>query len=256
MPRFAHTDWPARLWIARHGQSAGNVAADVAEAGGHPLIDIDTRDADTPLSALGLQQARAMGDWFSRMPGDERPNVVLTSPFVRARQTAWATADALGIPRDNVQVDERLREKEFGILDRYTRHGIMAEFPELAQQRALVGKFYFRPPGGESWCDVILRLRSVLEMLRRDHVADRVLVVGHQVIVNCFRYLLEHLEESEILEIDRQADVPNCGLTEYALEDITQVSACFRLVAANQVAPMEAEHAPVTRAPDQPTGPK
>ncbi len=256
MPAFAHTDWPARLWIARHGQSAGNVARDTAESEGLALIDITTRDADTPLSELGKEQSRAMGAWFSNMPEEARPNVLLTSPFVRSQQTALAVADAIGIAPADIQVDERLREKEFGILDRYTRHGILATFPELAEQRALVGKFYFRPPGGESWCDVILRLRSVLEVLRRDHVADRVLIVGHQVIVNCFRYLLEHLDEAKILDIDREADVPNCGLTEYALEDITQISACFRLVAANQVAPMKAERASVTVAPDEPKGPK
>lgn len=256
MPAFAHTDWPSRLWIARHGQSAGNVARDTAEADGLELIDIQTRDADTPLSELGLRQARAMGQWFAAMPEGERPDVLLTSPFVRSQQTVHEVADALGIARDDVLVDERLREKEFGILDRYTRHGIVSRFPELAEQRQLVGKFYFRPPGGESWCDVILRLRSVVEMLRRDHVADRVLVVGHQVIVNCFRYLLEHLDEATILAIDRRADVPNCGLTEYALQDITQTSACFRLVAANQVAPMIDEGAPVTAEPDKPEGPK
>lgn len=256
MPRFAHTDWPARLWIARHGQSAGNVARDSAEAAGLPLIDLETRDADTPLSLLGEQQARAMGAWFSRMPEADRPNVVFTSPFIRSQQTAKAVTDAIGIPFTNVEVDERLREKEFGILDRYTVRGIRDIFPDLAEQRALVGKFYFRPPGGESWCDVILRLRSVLEVLRRDHVADRVLIVGHQVIVNCFRYLLEHLDEKAVLAIDKLADVPNCSLTEYALEDITQVSACFRLVAANQVAPMEAQDAPVTAEPDTPKGPK
>lgn len=256
MPAFAHTDWPARLWIARHGQSAGNVARDTAEAGGHDLIDINTRDADTPLSPLGFRQAQAMGQWFASMPKAQRPDVLLTSPFVRANQTVACVAEALGIPRSKILVDERLREKEFGILDRFTKQGIMSRYPELAEQRALVGKFYFRPPGGESWCDVILRLRSVLEVLRRDHVADRVLIVGHQVIVNCFRYLLEHLDEHAILDIDRQADVPNCGLTEYALQDITQTSACFRLVAANQVAPMLDKGTEVTAEPDKSEGPK
>ena len=44
--------------------------------------------------------------------------------------------------------DERLREKEFGCLDRLTRAGITASFPEEARRRADVGKFYYRPPGG------------------------------------------------------------------------------------------------------------
>jgi hypothetical protein len=74
-----------------------------------------------------------------------------------------------------------------------------------------VGKFYFRPPGGESWCDVILRLRSFLDMLTREYRGDRVLVVAHQVIVNCLRYLLERLDEERILAIDRLGDVPTAA---------------------------------------------
>ena len=112
-------------------------------------------------------------------------------------------------------MDERLREKEFGILDRLTHFGIRQKYPELGEQRAHVGKFYFRPPGGESWCDVILRLRSLLEMVTREHGAQRVLVVGHQVIVNCMRYLIECMDEAQILGIDKMGDVPNCGVTSY-----------------------------------------
>ena len=56
--------WPQRLWIVRHGQSAGNVARDSAEAARLPLIDIAERDIDVPLSTLGEQQSIALGQWF------------------------------------------------------------------------------------------------------------------------------------------------------------------------------------------------
>jgi broad specificity phosphatase PhoE len=255
MPRLRHTDWPDRLWIVRHGQSAGNVARDTAESEGHDLIELTSRDADTPLSSLGLEQSRALGQWFAALPREARPNVLMTSPFVRSRETCGAVARALGADEDDMQVDERLREKEFGILDRYTRHGILAKFPELAAQRALVGKFYFRPPGGESWCDVLLRLRSVTEVLRRDHVGDRVLIVAHQVIVNCFRYLLECLDETAILDIDRRADVPNCSVTEYGI-DRGDPASRFQLRQSNFVPEPIEDQAAVTSAPDQPVGPK
>lgn len=42
-----------KLYIVRHGQSAGNVARDLAEAQGDELIALEQRDADTPLSELG-----------------------------------------------------------------------------------------------------------------------------------------------------------------------------------------------------------
>ena len=255
MAALGHRDWPDRLWIVRHGQSAGNVARDAAELAGAELIDINTRDADTPLSELGKQQAQALAAWFAHLPVHERPNVLMASPFVRAQQTCAAVADAVGHDPGEILVDERLREKEFGILDRYTRQGIQAKFPELAAQRALVGKFYFRPPGGESWCDVILRLRSMVQVLRRDHVHDRVLIVGHQVTVNCFRYLLECMDEAKILAIDREADVPNCAITEYAL-DARRGQPAFALRCTNFVVPMIEGGAPVTSAPDKPAGPK
>jgi broad specificity phosphatase PhoE len=248
-------DWPDRLWVVRHGESAGNVARDDAEMQGVDLIDLATRDADTPLSDLGREQAAALARWFAQNERTEQPNVLVCSPFVRARETCIAVASALDIDPDEIQVDERLREKEFGILDRHTTHGILARFPGLAAQRALVGKFYFRPPGGESWCDVILRVRSIVEVLRRDHVGDRVLIVAHQVIVNCFRYLLECLDERRILAIDREGDVPNCGITEYGLER-SRPEGRFVLRTANLVLPLVEAGAPVTTAPDEPAGPK
>ena len=250
-----HSDWPERLWIVRHGQSAGNAARDDAEARGLGLIDIQTRDADTPLSQLGQQQAEALAHWFSSQPPHLRPTCYYSSPFVRSMDTCRAIANALGKDPDEISMDERLREKEFGVLDRYTTRGIIETFPELAEQRRRVGKFYFRPPGGESWCDVILRLRSVVEVLRRDHVGDRVIIVAHQVIVNCFRYLLECMDEQTILAIDAKADVPNCGVTEYALTGAGD-EARFCLQRANFVAPELVEEAAVTRAPDRPVGPK
>ena len=247
--------WPCTLWIVRHGQSAGNVARDAAEAAGHPVIDIAERDIDTPLSELGRKQARALGHWFGELPPERHPEVVLCSPYVRARETAHLLLQAADIPQDSVRMrfDERLREKEFGILDRLTVHGIRQKYPELSQQRSHVGKFYFRPPGGESWCDVILRLRSVLEMVTREHGEQRVLMVGHQVIVNCMRYLIECMDEAQILTLDRRGDVPNCGVTSYEY-DAGRDELVPDLV--NFVAPLRQAGAPVTVAPDEPAAPK
>jgi len=242
-------DWPRTLWIVRHGQSAGNVARDAAEAAGLSVIDIAERDIDVPLSDLGREQARALGHWFGSLPPERAPEVVLTSPYVRARQTTKLLMEAAGLDarKVRVRVDERLREKEFGLLDRLTVHGIREKYPELAAQRVHVGKFYFRPPGGESWCDVILRLRSVIEMVSREHDGQRVLVVAHQVIVNCMRYLLENLEEHEILALDRRGDVPNCGVTSYEYKAGAEGLAVDLV---NFVAPLRREGTPVTVEPD------
>jgi broad specificity phosphatase PhoE len=247
--------WPRTLWIVRHGQSAGNVARDAAEAAGLPIIDVAERDIDTPLSELGRRQARALGRWFGDLPPERRPEVVLCSPYVRARETARLLLESARITPDSLRlrVDERLREKEFGILDRLTHFGIRQKYPELGGQRAHVGKFYFRPPGGESWCDVILRLRSLLEMMTREHGGQRVLVVAHQVIVNCMRYLVECMDEAQILAIDKRADVPNCGVTSYEYDPLRDALVSDLV---NFVAPLRQAGAPVTVEADTQAAPK
>ena len=249
--------WPQTLWIVRHGQSAGNVARDAAEAAGLATIDIAERDVDVPLSDLGRRQAHALGEWFGAMPPDQQPDVVLSSPYVRARETSRIVLETGLGGRDVPHIaDERLREKEFGILDRLTPVGIRERYPDLAEQRGHVGKFYFRPPGGESWCDVILRLRSVVEMITREYRRERVLVVAHQVTVNCMRYLLERLDEAQILEIDRHADVPNCGVTAYEFDPSAGRRGKLVRLLENFVSPLREAGAPVTAAPDVPAAPK
>ncbi len=247
-----HASWPQTLWIVRHGQSAGNVARDHAESNGLDVIDIAYRDIDVPLSELGRQQSVALGEWFGRLPADEQPEVVICSPYVRALETARLVLEhgRLDGAAASLRVDERLREKEFGILDRLTKHGIGRKYPELNEQRGHVGKFYFRPPGGESWCDVILRLRSLLEMVTREYAGRRVLVVGHQVIVNCMRYLLEHMDEARILAIDREGDVPNCAVTSYRAVAAEDAADAFELDLVNFLAPLLQAATPVTAEPD------
>jgi probable phosphoglycerate mutase len=180
-----------------------------------------------------------------------RPTAVLTSPYLRARRTAEILVAEAKLKDLPFVVDERLREREFGVLDRLTRRGIEKLFPDQAALRKALGKFYHRPPGGESWCDVILRLRTVLDTLCLEMPGERVVLVGHSVVVLCFRYLLERMTEEQILAIDAEVDVANCSITSYQLED-----GRFELRRFNFVAPLLAEGAPVTTEPDAPLKPR
>jgi broad specificity phosphatase PhoE len=250
--------WPDHVWTVRHGQSAGNVARDAAEQNRLALIEIAERDMDVPLSQLGETQARNLGRWFGALPQIQQPTVVLCSPYARACSTARLICESGNLRNvaDSFIVDERLREKEFGILDRLTRYGIAERYPELNAQRTHVGKFYFRPPGGESWCDVILRLRGVLDTLSRDHRRERVLIIGHQVIVNCLRYLFERFDESQILAIDKLGDIPNCAVTSYRFDAAAGRQGKLVPDLINFIAPLAAAGTPITTAPDVPVAPK
>jgi probable phosphoglycerate mutase len=243
--------WPARLWIVRHGESAGNLAWLKAQAENSQRIGIEERDMDVELSELGRRQSRSVGQWFGDLPGNDRPNLVLSSPFRRTRETAELMVNAMGGGGFGpVLFDERLREKEFGALDRLTKTGIEALFPDQAKLRTALGKFYYRPPSGESWCDVILRLRGALETICLHYTGKRVVVVTHQVVVLCFRYLLESLDEYQLLAIDRAGDVGNCAITEYTVTS-TKVRGGMELRRYNFVAPLREAGTPVTAEPSK-----
>ena len=248
--------WPKRLWLVRHGQSQGNVARDAAHEAGLHTIDIDLRDVDVPLSDLGHAQAEAAGRWFASLPENERPEVILSSPYIRARQTAEAICNAGGLAGGESRsiIDERLREREFGVFDRLTSFGIREKFPEEAEHRTRLGKFYHRAPGGESWADVILRLRSAMNTINIQYADRRVLVVCHQVVVLCMRYILEELDEAQILAIDREAEVLNCGICAYDFEPDEDSLCKPKLSLWNLGAPLEQEGAAKTSAPDAMAG--
>ena len=239
---------PSHLWFVRHGESAGNVARDLALAAGSHTIELTERDMDVPLSPLGAQQADALGKWFAGLPSDQRPEVILSSPYRRAKDTAAIVAKHCGGSHISLVIDERLREKEFGALDRLTKVGIESLYPEQAKLRAAIGKFYYRPPGGESWCDVIFRLRAVFDTLGLHYAGKRVLVVSHQVVVLCFLYLIEGLDEKTLLAIDAEGDVANCAVTDYGLEQHAGDPA-LALKRYNFTAPLENEGTPVTAEP-------
>jgi broad specificity phosphatase PhoE len=77
------------------------------------------------------------------------------------------------------------------------------------------------------------------------------MIVAHQVVVLCLRYVIEGLSEAEILAIDRDRDVANCSVTEYEFDSAAGKDGGLKLVRYNEVAPVEEDPvAEVTRAPD------
>jgi broad specificity phosphatase PhoE len=203
------------LILVRHGESEGNVAREAAEAEQADEILIDQRDPDVPLSGRGRSQAEAVGRWLADLAGERRPRIAWTSPYTRARQTAelaLATA-AIQVP---LHVDERLRDRELGVLDRLTSRGVTARFPDEAGRRRYLGKMYYRPPGGESWADMALRLRSFLADLDRAHEAGCGLVVCHDAVILVLRYVLEELTEQEALDIAASQSLGNGSVTRLA----------------------------------------
>ncbi|KQX69449.1 histidine phosphatase family protein [Angustibacter sp. Root456] len=238
--------WPASLVLVRHGESIGNLEARWAAEAGRARLQLDYRDPDTPLSDAGRRQAEALGRWWAEQAGDERPEVVLTSPYRRAADTARTAVQTAGLGLD-VRPDERLRERDLGAFDGLTASGIKELYEAEAERRARTGKLYYRPPGGESWCDVALRVRSLLLTWREEYAGRRVAVFTHQAVIMCHRLVLEHLSEEVLLEADRGDPLANCSMTRYSAGDDGRLA----LVRYNDTAAMEhGDAAPVTEEPD------
>ncbi|MFD1149727.1 histidine phosphatase family protein [Saccharothrix hoggarensis] len=205
---FAGVEW---IGLIRHGECEAALAREAAESAGHEVVDVAVREADVPLSPEGERQGRALGRWFAAMPRERWPDVVVSSPYRRTIATARLALP--GHPR--TRVDERLRDRELGVLDQLTSHGVARRHPEEHARERRLGAFYYRPPGGESWADVALRLRSLL----RDVDGRRVLLVGHEVTAFLLRYLLECLPEPDVTAFARNVPVPHGSLTSWRRED-------------------------------------
>jgi probable phosphoglycerate mutase len=242
---------PSSLWLLRHGQSQGNVMREAAQGSDVEILDIAERDMDVSLSALGREQATSFGRWLGGQEPELQPDVVVTSPYLRARETASLALEAASLDVALFS-DERLRERELGVLDLLTGHGVDTRLPEEAERRRRLGKFYYRPPGGESWVDVALRLRSLRDSLAREHAGRRVLLVTHEVVIVIVRYLTEALDEHETLRLNREEPLANCSLTRYrTAEDGRPV-----LEAYGWTAPLEQTGVPVTKEPDAHVAPR
>jgi broad specificity phosphatase PhoE len=239
------------LWLLRHGQSLGNVARDAAHGRDVEELEIAERDMDVPLSDLGRQQAAAFGRWLRSQTPADQPSVVVSSPYVRAVETAEIVLEEARLDTTLI-ADERLREREFGVVDLLTHRGVVARLPEEAARRARLGKFYYRAPGGESWVDVALRVRSLRESLVREHADQIVLLVTHEVPIIIARYLIERLDEQQALEISRFGRLANCSLTSYR----RAADQALRLDHDAWTAPLERSAAPVTEESDSAVGPR
>jgi phosphohistidine phosphatase len=132
-------------------------------------------DAARPLSDKGNRQCRRLGALLAAQ--DEAPDLFITSPRVRARQTAELVAQAVGAP---VVIDERLA----GMLDLDTIAAIVATAP-AAERPCLVGH-------DPDFSDVMADLLGVNHVPMRKGAIARVSVEGPPYLPGSavLRYLL------------------------------------------------------------------
>lgn len=215
---------PAEIVFLRHGESLANIN-ELKVAQGlldrYPKALLNVRDADIRLTERGVAQAQVTGRYLAEQFGPF--DYCYVSPWARTRETFEHVLD--GYPDGDreqmlrcTRYDERVREREMGVLNWLTREEIAERYPDQTRRREIDGEYFYRPSGGESWADVSQRLGETLTDMYRDRPGCRLLVVAHAVVVLCFRKLIQRLDEEEILRINRENGPRNCSINLYAYD--------------------------------------
>jgi probable phosphoglycerate mutase len=203
------------LILIRHGQSAANVAFPKADAGGLLESGLTGRDTDVELTDLGREQAKAIGHWLATLPADRLPQVVITSPYHRARETWRIAAETSGLDLPAPTTDDRLVDRLLGDLEMLTRAAIADRFPDESGRWKAAGEYQYRPPGGETFGDIAERLSSFLADLNRDHAGERVVVVAHDAVVLTMRSVIEGLTWDQVAAVAATGHVLNASITRF-----------------------------------------
>lgn len=157
-----------RLYLVRHGQSAGNAEG---RFGGH---------GPTPLSKLGEKQAKLTAVALKKAG----ISAIYTSDLHRAVQTAQPLADLINAP---INEDAAFRERHVGVLEGLTFDESKRRFPK--DYYALVNRnIHHVITDGESYRQLLRRTTGVLWEILRRHQGEKVAVFSHTGAI-CFMTL-------------------------------------------------------------------
>jgi 2,3-bisphosphoglycerate-dependent phosphoglycerate mutase len=195
--------WPRRIAFVRHAESEGNV------------LSVDDRASfDKSTHAYGLTehgrwQASVTGRWL-------KANLdVFDFNFVSYYRRSQETMEIMHPGVSNVVEDARLAEAQRGIYHAMTRDQIAEKYPEELTRKEREGLYHYRPPGGENWLDVELRIHSFFDTLIRDHGGQNILLVGHGHWILMAQKIIEKHSSEVALKRYPAEVVPNASVTIY-----------------------------------------
>ena len=151
-----------KIYIARHGQNEDNANG------------ILNGDRDLPLTELERQQARELGEGIKQT--GLQFDVVYSSPLSRAYETAVIAAEIAQLP-EPIQYG-KLIERNFGVMTGELTSRIEELCaPDIIKTDTIT--YFLSPKGAETFVDLVVRGREVLDELRMRHRNEKVLLVCH-----------------------------------------------------------------------------
>lgn len=184
-----------RLYVVRHGQTRANRE--------HRYLG--ALEAD--LTDVGRQQAEALK---ALLPAEI--DVLISSPLLRAQQTAEILNKTLGLP---LRLDAHFRERNVGVFEGLTQAEAQARYP-LLWARNITRQWHEAPDGGETIAEVVERVRLGLNGLVERHAGGTVVLVAHGFVGKTVRALVRgdfsdffdwQLENGQVLALGNVSDI-------------------------------------------------
>ncbi len=183
---------PIDLYLVRHGESEGNVAAGRSKAGDDSHFTPAYRETHSSrwrITPRGIEQATLTGQWLRQHAPAFAAGV--TSPYVRCRETAGH----LGLPT-NWHMDVNVRERWWGAFDVMPVSERNAKYAaEFRHKRS--DALYWTPLNGESIADVYIRAERALARTARLADGGSAIIVTHGDTMAAYRYLIEQMSVEE-----------------------------------------------------------
>lgn len=149
---------------------------------------------DIPLNDTGREQALQNGKRLARILGNPDDYQFIASPLWRARETMEIMREQMDMPRDGYLTDERLVEVSYGELEGTTQPELKERDRELYYYRKQ-NAWTFRPSGGESHEDVVVRVSDWISSLED---GERYIVAAHGAIGRVMLHLLAGSPPDEV----------------------------------------------------------
>jgi probable phosphoglycerate mutase len=170
------------IYLIRHGQTEFNREQRYQGA------------ADSPLTALGRAQARAVGLRLAELVAPATP--IVASPLGRAAATAQIIRETAGLT-GAVAFDARIAEISMGRWDGLTRPEVEAQGPGFSFDPYPPPDWFMRSPDGETYMAFAGRLGDWLAA--HGNAPDDLVVVSHGVASKVLRGLYLGLGQDEAL---------------------------------------------------------
>lgn len=213
---------PIDLILVRHGQSEGNVARRLSEKGDNTGFGNlkERHTVSYRLSEKGREQAKLAGKWLKEefLSDGVAFDRFITSEYTRAMETSAL----LDLPNATWYTNFYLTERDWGDLEACPDDEREEKFGHALKMRR-IEPFFWKPPNGESFAELCLRLDRVLHTLHRECSHMRVIIVCHGEVLRAFRVLLERMPQQQFKAIVSSKKVEdrvhNCELMHYTRRD-------------------------------------